>query len=84
MLLGNDLADRQVAICPSSCQKPVVHETCNISSEMWDLYPESVVTRDMTNRARGEPEEDEIGVQSDSGVAMSLSKKCIISGVNQC
>ncbi len=42
------------------------------------------MTRDMTNRARGEPEEDEIGVQSDSGVAMSLSKKCIISGVNQC
>ncbi len=48
MLLGNDIAGGQVNMCPVLCEKPVLDETCTLSVDEPQLYPDCVVTRAMT------------------------------------
>ena len=74
MLLGNDIAGEQVNMCPFLCEKPVVDETCTLSADESQFYPECVVTRAMAKKATRESHSDESDVQGDTDGDTTLSE----------
>ncbi len=74
MLLESDSAGRQVDMCHVLCEKHVTDETCTMSVDESELYPECVVTRVMAKKVERKSQNDVTGVQGDIGGDMTLSE----------
>ncbi len=76
MLLGNDIAGGQVNMCHVLCEKPLVKETCTLSTDESQLFPECVVTRTMARGSTPETQSDVhvADVQVDTDGVMTLSE----------
>ncbi len=72
MLFVNNISGGQVNTCPVLCEKHVIEETCTLSVDESQLYPECVVTRAMDTKAKGELQTDVTVVQSDTSGDMTL------------
>ncbi len=64
----------QVDRCPVLCEKPVVDETCTLSADVPQLYPECAITRAMAKKAERESHSDVTDVQGDTDGDMTLSE----------
>ncbi len=60
-------------MCPVLCEKRVIDETCTMSVDESELYPECVVTRAMAKKAEREPQNVAIGV-----IYLAIHRACEI------